>query len=58
MIPMNHSKQMLTLKVDISSSILILHYEETVLMYVMLQKQTENKGKKGSVLLGEGRFFC
>jgi hypothetical protein len=49
---------MFTLKVDIFSSILILHYEAAVLMYSMVQKQIGNKGTTGYCLLGEGAFVC
>lgn len=44
------------MKVDIPSSILILHYQAALLMYSMLHKLTANKRNTGYCFLGEGTF--
>jgi hypothetical protein len=57
--PMKHSKYTFILKVYLSSSILILHYQTVLLMYsIVLHRQPENKCNTCTVcrLLGEGTF--
>jgi hypothetical protein len=53
--PLKRSKYTFIFKVDISSSILILHYQAALLMCSMLHKQTANKCNTGYRLLGKER---
>ena len=57
MSPMKHSKYSFILKVDIPSSILILHYQAVLLICSMLHNVTANKCNTGCCLLVEGRSF-